>query len=230
MGAALGSIIAAIMTAHAGNGFYGVISSEEQAADYVEDRMLSTLSLIAKDEKIQVELNPAQVLAYRLLGYENRAIADQDFRNDIVDAGEIGAGHQVTALYELVLVGGELPQVDGAPVATDGDAYAGPVEVAVDDLVMVKVRYKHVDASEEDAAFEVSERLLPADLAVNLEAADADLAWSAAVASFAEILKASPYADRGRLDAISAVVSAQAGRDDDRTEFAQLFATARGRM
>jgi Ca-activated chloride channel family protein len=91
----------------AGNGIYGVISDETQMRTYVHERLLSTLVHIAKDVKIQVEFNPEKVLAYRLLGYENRAIADSDFRNDGIDVGEIGAGHKVTALYELA--GGTVP-------------------------------------------------------------------------------------------------------------------------
>jgi hypothetical protein len=71
--------------------------------------MLSTLVHVAKDMKIQVEFNPEFVAAYRLLGYENRAIADDDFRDDSVDAGEVGAGHRVTALYELVMAGESIP-------------------------------------------------------------------------------------------------------------------------
>ena len=100
---------------NAGNGIYGVISSEDQAVDYVNDRLLSTMNHIAKDVKIQVEFNAAKVLAYRLLGYENRALADDQFTDDKVDAGEIGSGHTVTALYELVLIGGDDPGSRGRP-------------------------------------------------------------------------------------------------------------------
>lgn len=81
--------------------------------------------------KVQVEFNPELIEAYRLLGYENRAIADRDFDNDSVDAGEIGAGHRVTALYELVLAGAALPDLEGVPLPTNGAAYSGaPPRVA----------------------------------------------------------------------------------------------------
>jgi Ca-activated chloride channel homolog len=212
---------------NAGNGFYGVISSEQQAADYVQRRMLSTLSLIAKDVKIQVEFNSQQVLAYRQLGYENRAILDQDFRDDIVDAGEIGAGHQVTALYELVLAGGALPQMSGAPVAVDGVAYDGSPEVAATDLVLVKVRYKQPDAGETDPAFEVSSRLAPAAIALAGTALEPDLDGAISLAAFAEILKASPYASPEHLSDLESTFTAQSARDADRAELLELFSRAR---
>jgi Ca-activated chloride channel homolog len=215
---------------NAGNGFYGVISSEAQAAEYVSERMLSTISLIARDTKVQVEFNPEQVTAYRLLGYENRAIADEDFRDDIVDAGEIGAGHRVTALYELVLAGATLPTVDGAPAPTAGATYSGVREVAAEDLVEVKVRYKHVDAGATDAALEVAQSLAPSAIASELAGADADLRWASAIAAFVEVLKGSPYAAGVDLDALDATFAAQSERDDARAEFYELFLIARAML
>jgi Ca-activated chloride channel family protein len=215
---------------NAGNGFYGVISSEAHAAEYVDARLLSTLSLIARDMKVQVEFNPEQVAAYRLLGYENRAIADQDFRDDIVDAGEIGAGHRVTALYELVLAGGSVPDVTGAPPATTGASYDGVREVASEALVAVKVRYKQLDAGTSDAALEVAESLAPSDVASALDGADLDLQWASAIAAFSEVLKQSPYASSVDLDALAAIFEAQSTRDADRTQFYELFLAARGML
>jgi Ca-activated chloride channel family protein len=215
---------------NAGNGFYGVISSEARAAEYVNERMLSTISLIARDTKVQVEFNPELVTAYRLLGYENRAIADQDFRDDIVDAGEIGAGHRVTALYELVLAGATLPAVEGAPAPTSGATYSGVREVAAEDLVEVKVRYKHVDAGTSDAALEVAQSLAPSAIASELAGADLDLRWASAIAAFVEVLKGSPYAASVDLDALDATFAAQSERDDARAEFYELFLIARAML
>ena len=215
---------------NAGNGFYGVISSEGQAADYVRERLLSTLSLIAKDVKVQVELNPELVLAYRLLGYENRAIADRDFRNDVVDAGEIGAGHQVTAVYELILSGGSLPEVRGAPPPSNGEAYAGEREIGAGELARVKLRYKAVDAGATDAALEVSSSLSPEQIATDFGAADADLRWASAVAVFAEILKHSPYAQPERLEELARVFAEQAARDPVRAELYELFEQVRSKL
>ncbi len=211
----------------AGNGIYSVIATQTQADDYVQNRLLSTLVHIAKDMKIQAEFNPTQVYAYRLLGYEDRAIADNDFRNDIVDAGEVGAGHRVTALYELVLTGHELPQVTGAPAAEDGAAYDGVTEVAADDLVLVKVRYKRPGAVETDTALEVQSSLAPSDVADSWVDLDADFQWALAIASFAEILKESPYAAPDRLPQIESIIQRPAHAEkSDRSEFIGLFARA----
>ena len=213
---------------NAGNGVYGVITDSDQAARYVHERLLQGMTYIAKDMKLQIEFNPNEVYAYRLLGYENRAIADQLFRDDTVDAGEVGAGHRVTALYELVLPGGEIPLPEGAPAPKDGEPYSGAVEVSADDLVLVKVRYKHLEDTADDPAFEVATSLAPADVAESYTALDGDFQWALAVASFAEILKHSPYADPNSLDLMGQIVSSpNHAADADRAEFAALFSTAR---
>lgn len=210
---------------NAGNGIYAVISSEEQAERYVEQRMFSSLYHVAKDMKIQVEFNPDYVYAYRLLGYENRAIADDDFRDDSVDAGEVGAGHRVTALYELVPTGGSVPEPAGAPAVEDGDAVDGEREIAAADMVLVKVRYKEPGADESAEAFEVSSRLAPDAVVSETDAMDEDLEWAVAVAAFAEILKESPYADPGSLLLIQDIVASETWLDSDREEFKTLFET-----
>jgi Ca-activated chloride channel family protein len=213
---------------NAGNGMYSVISSEDQAIVYANERLLSTMLHIAKDMKVQVEFNDERVLAYRLLGYEDRAIADDDFRDDVVDAGEIGVGHRVTALYELVLVDGVVPTPEDAPALIDGAEYAGPVEVSAEDLVLVKIRYKQPGAAETDEAREVA-LALPADaVASELGDADGDYRWAAATAAFAEILKGSPYARPDLLEGIGNILHADVGTTDpDRAEFVTLFDLAR---
>jgi Ca-activated chloride channel family protein len=209
--------------ADAGNGIYGVISDADYARRYVRDKMLSTIEHVAKDMKIQVEFNADRVEAYRLLGYENRAIADGDFRSDGIDAGEIGAGHRVTALYEVVLDGGSVPVRTGAPVVLNGKPSDLPREVKPEDLVLVKVRWKGVQAAADSPAFEVNTSLGNEEIAEGLSEADPDLQWAAAVASFAEILKKSPYADRAQLPTIKRIADAQAGRDEERREFSTLL-------
>ncbi len=213
---------------NAGNGVYGAITDSDQASRYVEERLLATLVHIAKDVKLQIEFNPQQVYAYRLLGYENRAIADEDFRDDAIDAGEIGSGHRVTALYELAVNDGTLPEAVGAPDTEDGAPYAGAVEVASDDWVLVKVRYKEPGASESDPAKEVSLSLSSDDLVNAPGAADADFRWAVAVAGFAEILKGSPYAPVDQLATIDELIRDEAySSDPDKQEFVGLFTTAR---
>jgi Ca-activated chloride channel family protein len=212
---------------NAGNGVYGVISSAEQADDYVENRMLANIYYVAKDMKIQVEFNPEKVLAYRLLGYENRAIADQDFRDDKVDAGEVGTGHRVTALYEVILNGGSVPRLPGAPETEDGPPSEEPREISAEDMVLVKVRYKEVDATADDPATEVSATLTEGEIMASLGNMDDDFQWAAAVASLAEILKKSAFVDLLALQDIESIISAKAGTDPDRTEFVTLFGQAK---
>lgn len=212
---------------NAGNGIYSVIANADRAERYAEERLLATLEHIAKDMKIQVEFNPDHVHAYRLLGYENRAIADELFRDDTVDAGEIGEGHRVTALYELVLAGDPVPEVDGAPEVVDGAAFDGTPEVSADDLVLVKVRYKAPGASEQDSASEVSAALAPGEIAASRKDASGDLQWALGVAAFAEVLKHSPYADVDGLVIVDSIVAEQAGEDPDRLEFQTLYEQAR---
>jgi Ca-activated chloride channel homolog len=215
---------------NAGNGIYSVISSEDQAIRYANRDLLNTMIHIAKDMKIQVEFNPEQVLAYRLLGYENRALADDEFRDDVVDAGDVGAGHRVTALYEMVPRSGEVPEPEGAPSPVDGAAYDGPVEVDTDAFLLVKVRYKRPGATESDAAFEVNASLGTADSATSHDALDADFRWAFALASFAEVLNGSPYVKASALERILAIVEADPAVSGDRAEFRALFEQARANL
>jgi Ca-activated chloride channel family protein len=212
---------------NAGNRIFGVFTSPQQADRYAGERLLATIVHVAKDVKLQIEFNPDRVRAYRLLGYENRAIADQDFRDDMVDAGEIGAGHRVTVLYELVLAGDALPELGGAPVVTQGEPDLATREVGADDLALVKVRYKQPGAGASDPAAEVSAAFAPDAIAADAGAADADLRWAAAVAAFAEVLKNSTFAQPDSLDALGATFEAQRERDQDRAAFADLFRKAR---
>lgn len=212
---------------NAGNGIYSVLSSREQTTTYAQDRLLNTVFQVAQDMKIQVEFNPDHVQAYRLLGYENRAIADSDFREDRVDAGEVGAGHRVTALYELVLIGQSVPSAEGAPLALMGEPVEGLRDINTEELVRVRVRYKEVGASPEDPAFEVSESLAPEAATTAIDELDDDVLWAAAIAAFAEILKDSPFADRLDLDRIESIVMAQALVDAERALFVEHFLTAR---
>jgi Ca-activated chloride channel family protein len=215
---------------NAGNGMYSVISSEDQAVEYANEHLLSTMLHIAKDMKLQVEFNPELVVAYRLLGYEDRAIADQDFRDDSVDAGEIGVGHRVTALYELVPTGVDVPAADRAPALIDGASYDGAREIADDDLVLVKIRYKEPGASETDDAYEVTASLAAGDELASYDDFDTDFRWAAATAALAEVLKESPYAHPELLEGIGNIFHAEAGSASDRLEMVGLFDAARPRL
>ncbi len=211
---------------NAGNGTYSVITSESHARDYGRHDLLAGIHLVAQDMKIQVEFNPDFVIAYRLLGYENRAIADSDFRVDSVDAGEVGAGHRVTALYELVLKGQDIPSIGGAPAPLDGDRVTGTAEIGTSELVQVRVRWKDLGASATDPAHETRAALAPADVG-QLSAADDDHRWAAAIAAFSEILKESPYARNEDLATIDTLTAETAGTDEARLRFRDLFGRAR---
>ncbi|MCB1797134.1 MAG: DUF3520 domain-containing protein, partial [Candidatus Competibacteraceae bacterium] len=130
-----------------GNGNYGFIDNEQEAKKSFVEQLTGTLVTIAKDVKIQIEFNPSEVSAYRLIGYENRILAAQDFNDDTKDAGEIGAGHTVTALYEIIPAGAD-SEVNVPPI--DELKYQqkpAPAAAATDsgELLTLKIRYKQPD-------------------------------------------------------------------------------------
>jgi Ca-activated chloride channel family protein len=187
-----------------GNGNYAYIDSLAEARKVLVKEAGSTLVTVAKDVKLQVELNPTTVAGYRLIGYENRALRDQDFNDDKKDAGDIGAGHAVTALYEIVPAG--LP-VPGAKVdALKYQTKAAPG--ASNELMTIKVRYKAPDA---DQSKLVSKIVTPADRHATQSA---DFRWATAIAAFGMMLRESPY--RGNLSWPQIQAMAEAARGDDR--------------
>ncbi|MEZ4340788.1 MAG: von Willebrand factor type A domain-containing protein [Sandaracinaceae bacterium] len=213
---------------NSGNGVYSVITSADHARRYAQEDILHTAHFVAQDMKIQVEFNPEHVLAYRLLGYENRAIDDMLFRDDTVDAGEVGAGLRVTALYEVVLAGQTIPEAADAPPVTDGEPVEGERTVAPHELVRVRVRWKDRGATAADLAHETMQSLTPDDVFDELFAdTDQDFLWASAMAAFAEILHHSPYADLAWLERIDGIVQAQRTRDDDRAQLVELFESVR---
>jgi Ca-activated chloride channel family protein len=182
----------------------------------------STLVTIAKDVKIQVEFNPLQVASYRLLGYENRVLADRDFADDTKDAGEIGAGYSVTALYEVVPA--------GAPTAGTVKPlkYQGKRETTAaarsGELLDVHIRYKEPDGdTSKELAFAVR------DAGGTFVDASADTRWAAAVAGFGMLLRDSP--NKGSLDWEWVRQTARAALDTDaagyRAEFLGMVERAR---
>jgi Ca-activated chloride channel family protein len=167
-----------------GNGNYAYIDSALEAEKVLADEMQSTLFTIAKDVKIQVEFNPAVVSQYRLIGYENRVLREEDFNNDKVDAGDIGAGHQVTAIYEIVPAGAEgwisPRRYDAQP---SGEAIG-----KADEIAYVKLRYKLPGGD--------SSRLVERTVARSqLDAArlpQGDMAFAVAVAAYGQKLRGDP--------------------------------------
>jgi Ca-activated chloride channel homolog len=201
-----------------GNGNYAYLDSLEEGRKVLVQQVNGTLMTIAKDVKIQVEFNPARVASYRLIGYEKRMLRKEDFNNDKVDAGEIGAGHTVTALYEIVPVGmgaadpaASVPPVDPLKYQTPGAV--PPATAQVDpklsqEIVTVKLRHKKPDGETSD----LTERSF-ADNGSKFENAAPDLKFAAAVAEFGMILRDSQYKGKGTIGAVIEWAQEGKGRD-----------------
>ena len=208
-----------------GNGNYGYIDNINEARKILVDGIDSTLITIAKDVKIQVEFNPAQVAAYRLIGYENRMLAKEDFNDDTKDAGEIGAGHTVTALYEIVPPGISA----GAPMVDPLKYQQNPPQPKLSEsarngeLCTVKLRYKAPDGDDSKLI-----TCAVRDDASEIEKKSRDFKFATAVAGFGMLLSESPYKGITSYDKV--IDWAQAGKGDDdygyRTEFISLVRNA----
>jgi len=204
VGFGMGNYKSALMEqlADKGNGNHYYVDSLMQARRVFVEQSGGTLEVIAQDVKLQVAFDPKQVNAYRLVGYENRDIADQDFRNDKVDAGEIGSGHTVTALYELDLKAG-----------------------AGEGLCTVRVRAKKprgVNASEHAFAFPASA------LSQSFEGASKDFRFLTAVMGAAEVFRQSPWAAEWSYGQIQRIARDAAGDSAERQEFVSLLKRAQG--
>jgi Ca-activated chloride channel family protein len=195
-----------------GNGNYAYIDTIEEAQKVLVTELASTLVTIAKDTKLQLELNPARVESYRLIGYENRLLADRDFNDDTKDAGDLGAGHSVTAIYELVTRGqGEAetaPRIDRLKYQAKRDLSAAADS---DELLTIKLRYKRpAEATSRLLSTTVSAR----DQAKSIATTSDDFRFSAAVAGFGMMLRDSKY--RGELDWRMVITLAKGAQGEDR--------------
>ena len=206
-----------------GNGNYAYIDTEAEARKALGEQVAGTLATIAKDVKIQVEFNPRLVAGYRLIGYENRLLADRDFNDDTKDAGEIGAGHTVTALYEIVPAGQrvENPGVDELKYSRPAEAAQG---ANTSELLTVKLRYKEPEG-------DVSRPLnvgVPDRQASYRNASD-NFKFAAAVAEFGLLLRDSRYKGQSSYAGAAELARASAGTDltGRRAEFVGLVEAAR---
>src|SRR3954471_5638566 len=211
------------LLADKGNGNYAYIDTIQEARKVLVRELGATLTTIAKDVKLQIEFNPAKVRAYRLIGYENRLLRAEDFHDDAKDAGEIGAGHSVTALYELVPAGSDqaLPRVDPLKYQTSTVSAAAS---ANPEALTLKLRYKEPDGE--------TSRLLTQpvlDESVPLSAASETLRFAAAVAELGLLLRESPHKGRASYEQVAEMASQALGGDPDgdRAGFLQLVHTAR---
>jgi Ca-activated chloride channel family protein len=203
-----------------GNGHYAYIDSFREAQKVFVREFGGTLFTVAKDVKIQVEFNPAKVQAYRLLGYENRLLAREDFGDDKKDAGEMGAGHAVTALYEVVPVG-------APPVALTGDSLTyqrvslRPSASRSPELMTVRLRYKDPDGTRS--------RLLSTTVEDRGGSASRDLRFASAVAAFALVLRNSDHKGEASYNMVLALARDARGEDPEgyRGEFISMVERAR---
>ena len=204
-----------------GNGNYAYLDNLDEAGRVLVAQFGGTLFTVAQDVKLQIEFNPARVASYRLVGYENRLLEAEDFNNDRKDAGELGAGHTVTALYEIVPVGSKQPLIDDlkyqpAPASSP----AGTAEV-----LTVKLRYKEPQGS--------SSKLLSQALAgapTSIENATADFRFAAAVAQFGMLLRQSEQRGTATWAATERLANGARGSDADgyRAELVRLVRLAEG--
>jgi Ca-activated chloride channel family protein len=230
-----------------GNGQYHYVDSRDEARKVFLNDLTGMLYTVAQDVKLQVEFNPAHVAAYRLLGYENRTLAAEEFRDDRVDAGDLGAGDSVTALYEIVPAGVASPRPEGVPPGGEPLKYSGRLPAAADspplatpapeaearpanettrELLTVKLRYKQPGGDE-------SRKLeFPLIDSPETHSASADLEWAAAVASFGMIIRQSPHRGQGTLAGVLDLARRAQGVEPSgqRSEFIEMVLEARRLM
>ncbi|OAD91940.1 hypothetical protein A7A78_10645 [Aequorivita soesokkakensis] len=204
-----------------GNGNHAYIDTMQEAQKVLGTEFFGTLYTIAKDVKIQVEFNPAKVQAYRLIGYENRLLNDEDFKDDTKDAGELGSGHTVTALYEIIPVGVKskyLKDIDNLKYTKQTN------QNFTDEMLTVKFRYKEPDG-------DVSKLIVKTvkDENKSIENANDDLKFSAAVALFGMQLRDSEFINTKKKEDVIALAEAGKGSDKDgyRAEFIRLVKSSK---
>ncbi len=212
-----------------GNGAYAYVDNLREAWRVLVEQISGSLVTIAKDVKIQIEFNPAEVASYRLIGYENRVLAARDFDNDKKDAGEIGAGHTVTALYEIVPAGRERElRVADRPLKYQRPAEEPPTELTEaaesGELLTLRLCYKKPDGDKSKLVEHVAE-----DSGKRLGEASADFQFAAAVAAFGMVLRNSQYQGEATLAAVEEYALSGVGDDPGgyRTEFVDLVRRAR---
>jgi Ca-activated chloride channel family protein len=182
------------LLADKGNGNYAYIDTIAEARKSLVQELGATLLTVARDVKIQVEFNPAMVGAYRLIGYENRLLRAEDFNNDVKDAGELGAGHSVTALYEIVPPGGDVPNGSVDPLKYQTRAAAASAELAT-----VKLRYKAPDGD--------TSRLMTRTVADTPGEPSENFRLASSVAQLGMLLRDSPHKGQATFDTIPPVAA-----------------------
>ena len=211
--------------AQAGNGNAAYIDTLNEARKVLVREFRSTLFSIANDLKFQVEFNPAVVAEYRLIGYETRLLNREDFNNDAIDAGDIGSGHAVTALYELALTGSDARLVDDLRYQTAPSGNNNAADGNKDELAFVRLRYK---LPNEDESRLIEQPVPTAEIFEQLSDAPADARFAAAVAAFGQKLQRAGYTDKYSYKELLALATSTKGNDPygDRAEFINLVRAA----
>jgi Ca-activated chloride channel family protein len=208
-----------------GNGNYSYIDNLQEARKVLVSEFGGTLFTIAKDAKFQIEFNPARVKSYRLIGYENRLLNEEDFNDDKKDAGEMGSGHNVTALYELVPVGSkdDSPAVDPLKYQSSR-ANESEVKDNSSEFLTIKLRYKLPDGS----TSKLMEKPVKGYISDFDDASD-NLKFAAAVSEFGMILRDSEFKGTATLENAATIARSARGNDEDgyRAELVRLINTAK---
>ena len=196
--------------AQIGNGQHSYIDRLQEAQKVLVEQMSGTIHTIAKDVKIQIEFNPAYVQSYRLVGYESRILEHEDFNDDTKDAGDIGSGHSVTALYEIVPIGADRPSPSIDPLKYQKKKQQKTTESVLNgELATVKLRFKQPKSSKSTKI----EHIVSSSAAKAGELSN-DFHWSAAIAGFGMLLKNDAYILDLNLSDVDAIASAHVGRDE----------------
>lgn len=211
--------------ADVGNGNYAYIDGLNEARKVLVEELSSTLLTIAQDVKIQIEFNPEVVKEYRLLGYENRALKREDFNNDKVDAGDIGAGHTVTALYELVLQNNGSSRIDPLRYQQKVKTVGQAISQGSDELAFIKFRYKALNAAKSKL---ITRAIHNPQQVSAFENASSDFRFAVTVAEFGEVLRQSKYVETVDYNAMIKHALEAKGTDTFgyRSEFIQLLRLA----
>jgi len=205
-----------------GNGNYAYIDTLMEARKVLVEEMSSTMQTIASDVKIQIEFNPAIVSEYRLVGYENRVLAREDFNNDKVDAGDIGAGHTVTALYEISLVGAGADRIDPLRYGKSSVQHRGHQS----ELAHLRLRYKLPGETRSKLLQQVVQHK---DVQKNLAASSDHFRFAASVAAFGQLMRGGKYTGEYQLDDVVQLARESRGKDPHgyRSEFLSLAGLAK---
>jgi len=219
-----------------GNGIYAMIDNALEGRRVMIEQLAGSLMTVAKDVKIQIEFNPSRIASYRLIGYDNRRLANQDFNDDKKDAGEIGAGHRVTALYEVVLMNESTPATESLddlryrrkstvpvekPAATEPIVASKPESSESLEYLTLKLRYKQPEG---DVSSKVEFHL--DDAAATKGTEDRDFQWAAAIAEFGLLLRGSAYAPQASWTNVLNNAKSLTGDDPYRIECLEMMGKA----